>query len=130
MSKTILVFAECRDGSLRRVAFEALGAARQLAGKDGAVHAVLACHGGAAEEAAALTVRGADVVHIADDPSLRAYAAEACFAALSAAMDAVRPDALLLGHTSVGRELAPRVAAAYGAGHIADVIAIEPSQGG
>lgn len=130
MSKTILVFAECRDGSLRRVALEALGAARQLAGKDGAVHAVLACNGGAAEEAAALTARGADVVHIADDPSLRAYAPEACFAALSAAMDVVRPDAFLLGHTSVGRELAPRVAAAYGAGHIADVIAIEPSQDG
>ena len=68
MSKTIVVFAELRDGALRRVALEALGAARQLAGKDGAVHAVLACSGGAAEEAAALTARGADVVHIADDP--------------------------------------------------------------
>ena len=127
MSKTILVFAESRDGALRRVALEALGAARRLAGKDGAVHAVLACSGGAAEEAAALTARGADVVHIADDPSLRAFAPEAYIAALGAAMAAVRPDALLLGHTAMGRELAPRVAAAHGAGHIADVIAIEAS---
>ncbi|OBZ11159.1 electron transfer flavoprotein subunit alpha/FixB family protein [Bacillus sp. FJAT-26390] len=125
MSKTILVFAESRDGVLRRVALEALGAARRLAGKDGAVHAVLACTGGAAEEAAALAARGADVVHIADDPSLRAFAPEAYFAALGAAMAAVQPDALLLGHTAMGRELAPRVAAAHGAGHIADVIAIE-----
>jgi electron transfer flavoprotein alpha subunit len=129
MSKTILVFAESRDGVLRRVALEALGAARRLAGKDGAVHAVLACTGGAAEEAAALTARGADVVHIADDPSLRAFAPEAYFAALGAAMAAVQPDALLLGHTAMGRELAPRVAAAHGAGHIADVIAIEAGDG-
>ncbi|WP_054026235.1 electron transfer flavoprotein subunit alpha/FixB family protein [Bacillus sp. FJAT-28004] len=130
MSKTILVFAESRNGALRRVALEALGAARRLAGKDGHVHAVLACFGGAADEAAALIARGADVVHIADDPALRAFAPEAYIAALSAAMTAVQPDALLLGHTALGRELAPRVAAAYGAGHIADVIAIETSDDG
>ncbi|RIX60266.1 electron transfer flavoprotein subunit alpha/FixB family protein [Paenibacillus nanensis] len=129
MSRTILVFAERRDGQLRRVAFEALGAARRLAGEDGAVHAVLAGSGVAAEDAAALQARGADVVHIADDPSLKDYAPEAYLAALGAAMDAVRPDALLLGHTGVGRDLAPRVAAAYGAGHIADVTAIEASSG-
>lgn len=130
VSRTILVYAECRDGALRRVALEALGAARRLAGEDGAVHAVLACSSGAAEEAAALLARGADVVHIADDPALRAYAPEAYIAALGAAMTAVRPDALLLGHTATGRELAPRVAAAFGAGHIADVTAIEPSHDG
>ncbi|MFX3633247.1 MAG: electron transfer flavoprotein subunit alpha/FixB family protein [Candidatus Pristimantibacillus sp.] len=127
MTRTILVFAECRDGKLRRVALEALGAARQLAGEDGSVHAVLACSGSAADEAAALTARGADVVHIADDPILRAYAPEAYIAALGAAMDAVRPNALLLGHTAMGRDLAPRLAAAYGAGHIADVIAMDIS---
>lgn len=130
MSRTILVFAESRSGSLRRVALEALGAARRLAGADGEVHAVLACFGGAAEEAAALAARGADVVHIADDPSLRAYAPEAYIAAIGAAIAAVRPDALLLGHTAMGRELAPRVAAAHGAGHIADVTAIEDSGDG
>jgi electron transfer flavoprotein alpha subunit len=130
MPRTVLVFAETRDGALRRVALEALGAARLLAGPDGAVHAVLACSGSAAEEAAALLARGADVVHIADDPALRALAPEACFAALGAAMAAVRPDALLLGHTALGRELAPRVAVAHGAGHIADGIAIEPAANG
>ncbi|MDQ0062425.1 electron transfer flavoprotein subunit alpha/FixB family protein [Paenibacillus harenae] len=130
MSKTILVFAESRSGSLRRVALEALGAARRLAGADGEVHAVLASFGGAAEEAAALAARGADVVHIADDPSLRAYAPEAYIAAIGAAIAAVRPDALLLGHTAMGRELAPRLAAAHGAGHIADVTAIEDSGDG
>ncbi|WP_336790057.1 electron transfer flavoprotein subunit alpha/FixB family protein [Paenibacillus sp. MMO-177] len=129
MGRTILVFAECRDGKLRRVALEALGAARRLAGADGSVHAVLAAPGGAADEAAALAARGADVVHVADDPALRAFAPEAYIAALRAAIEAVRPDALLLGHTAVGRELAPRVAAAIGAGHVADVTAIDETDG-
>lgn len=103
----ILVFAEHRDGALRRVALEALGAAKLLAGKDGSVHAVLASFGGAAEPAAELIARGADVVHIADDPSLEHYAPEAYIAVLGAAMTAVGPSALLLGHTAIGRELAP-----------------------
>ena len=59
MANTVLVYAERRDGTLRRVAFEALGAARRLAGEDGAVHAVLAGSGIAAEDAAALQARGA-----------------------------------------------------------------------
>ncbi|WP_168118705.1 electron transfer flavoprotein subunit alpha/FixB family protein [Paenibacillus sp. HB172176] len=130
MSRTILVYAECRGSALRRVALEALGAARRLAGQDGAVHAVLACSGGAADEAAALIARGADVVHVADDPALSSYAPEAYLAVLGAAVSAARPDAVLLGHTPAGRELAPRVAAAIGAGHIADVIAIEPGADG
>jgi electron transfer flavoprotein alpha subunit len=129
MGRTILVFAESRDGKLRRVALEALGAARRLAGGDGSVHAVLATAGGAADEAAELAARGADVVHIADAPALRAFAPEAYIAALRAAMEAVRPDALLLGHTAMGRELAPRVAAACGAGHVADVTAIDEEGG-
>lgn len=129
MGRTILVFAESRDGKLRRVALEALGAARRLAGEDGSVHAVLATAGGAADEAAELAARGADVVHVADDPALRAFAPEAYIAALRAAMEAVRPDALLLGHTAIGRELAPRVAAACSAGHVADVTAIDETDG-
>ncbi|MCU6710626.1 electron transfer flavoprotein subunit alpha/FixB family protein [Paenibacillus sp. J5C_2022] len=130
MTRTILLFAERRNGALRRVALEALGAARRLAGDDGHVHAVIACAGGAAEDAAALIARGADVVHVADDPALRDFAPEAYIAVLGAAMAAVGPDALLLGHTAAGRELAPRVAAAHGAGHIADVTAIEIGDGG
>ncbi|MHA7966245.1 electron transfer flavoprotein subunit alpha/FixB family protein, partial [Paenibacillus sp. CAU 1782] len=102
MARTILVYAERRDGALRRVAFEALGAARRLAGDDGTVHAVIAASGGAAEDAAALAARGADVVHIADDPALEAYTPEAYASMLGAAIEAVRPDALLLGHTASG----------------------------
>lgn len=130
---TALVYAECLDGKLRRVALEALGAARQLAG-DGSVHAVLAGGGpGAAlrEAAAELAARGAGVVHVVDDPALAGYAPEAYAAAIGAAIAAARPSLIVLGHTAAGRELAPRVAASIGGGHVADVTAIDlPDEGG
>lgn len=129
---TALVFAECADGKLRRVALEALGLARRLAGDSGSVHAVLA--GAApvpaqAEAAAELAARGAQVVHIVDDPALVRFAPEAYAAAIGAAIAAVQPSIIVLGHTAVGRELAPRVAAALRGGHIADVCAAEVSDG-
>ncbi|MWC27760.1 electron transfer flavoprotein subunit alpha/FixB family protein [Paenibacillus sp. MMS18-CY102] len=127
MSLTCLVYAESKDGRLRRVTLEALGAARLLAGDGGTVHAVIAGTDSAAlaEAAAELAARGAAVVHIADDPTLHGSAPEAVQAVIAAAIEAVQPSAVLLGHTALGREVAPRVAAAIGAAHIADVTAIE-----
>ncbi|CAH1217755.1 Electron transfer flavoprotein subunit alpha [Paenibacillus plantiphilus] len=129
---TALVFAECSDGKLRRVALEALGIARRLAQDGGAVHAVLAGGESAARSAAAaeLAARGAGVVHVIDDPALALFAPEAYAAAIGAAAAAVGPSVIVLGHTAVGRELAPRVAAALRAGHIADVTAVETTDGG
>lgn len=130
MPKKLLVYAECRDGKLRRVALEALGAARMLAGEDGEVHAVLALTSGGGGETQALLDCGADTVHTAVDPLLSVYTPEVYLAALSCAIDTVKPDLLVMGHTSAGKELAPRLAAAYGAGHIADVTAIERDEDG
>lgn len=131
-SHTVLVFAECLDGKLRRVALEALGIARQLARDGGAVHAVLAGGESAAigEAAAELAARGAGVVHVIDDPALALFAPAAYAAAIGAAAEAAGPSVIVLGHTAVGRELAPRVAAALRAGHIADVTAVEATDGG
>lgn len=131
MQQTILVFAECRDGQLRRVAFEALQAARVLAGSDGSVHALLCASAAARVDLAkALAARGADVVHIADAAQPSSSPAEYFHAALSAAADLIKPQTVLMGHTALGRELAPRLAAAKGAGHIADATAMEIDSAG
>ncbi|BBH22745.1 electron transfer flavoprotein subunit alpha [Paenibacillus baekrokdamisoli] len=132
-TRSALVFAECSDGKLRRVALEALGLARRLAGDGGDVHAVLAGGAPAAAQAAAaaeLAARGARVVHVVDDPALAQFAPEAYAAAIGAAIAAVQPSIIVLGHTAAGRELAPRVAAALHGGHIADVSAAEVTGGG
>lgn len=130
---TALAYAECSEGKLRRVALEALGAARRLAGDGGSVHAVLVGGGpgaGLGAAAAELAARGAGVVHVVDDPALAGFAPEAYAAAIGAAVAAARPSVILLGHTAAGRELAPRVAAGIGGGHVADVIAIDFSGDG
>lgn len=130
MPEKVLVYAECKEGKLRRVAFEALGAARRLAGEDGEVHALLIRPGDALSETEALLARGAGTVHVASDPILGVYAPEVYLAVIRAAVDKVQPDTVLLGHTAAGRELAPRLAAAYDAGHVADVTAIEVAADG
>lgn len=126
--RTALVYAECAEGALRRVALEALGAARRLAGDGGSVHAVVVGGGASAAlqaAAAELAARGAEVVHVVDDPALAGFVPEAYAAAIGAAIAAVQPSIIVLGHTAAGRELAPRVAAAVNGGHIADVTAVD-----
>lgn len=122
-----VVVAECRDGSLRRVSLEAMHAARQSMA-DGDALAVLLLAGGAADAAEAehLARRGADEVIVVDHPVLGRYAPETYAAALQAAAALLphAPDAWWLGHTAIGRDLAPRLAARLGAGQISDALAV------
>jgi len=77
----VLVFAETRGGELRKVAFEAVTAARQLATQIGGdVHAVVAGAPGVGGNGAALAEHGADVVYVCEHEALANYNAEACAA--------------------------------------------------
>jgi electron transfer flavoprotein alpha subunit len=63
MANNILAFAESRGGDLRKVAYEAVTAARALADATGGeVHAVVRGPSGIAAKAGALGTYGADVV--------------------------------------------------------------------
>jgi electron transfer flavoprotein alpha subunit len=120
----ILTFAEHRDGALRRSALEAVGEARRLAGALSAtVESVLIGPGvrGLADELAA---HGAARVHAFEQPELQAYATEPYARALAQAIGAVKPTAVLVPLTAMGRDLAPRVAAKVGAGLVSDCVAL------
>ena len=121
----ILVFAEGRGGELRKVALEAMAAARQLAGKDGEVHAILAGAPGIAARAAALAAHGADVVHVTEHAAFERYNGEALAALVAARARAGAYRALVFSASVHGRELAPRVAARLDAGFVADAVGIE-----
>lgn len=119
------VLAEQRQGQLLEVGLEILGEARKLAGRLNAeVSALLLGHGVAAH-AAELIARGADRVYLADDPALEHYNPDAYSSVIVDLALVHRPQILLLGATSVGRDLAPTVAARLHTGLCADCTALD-----
>ncbi|MCC3374943.1 electron transfer flavoprotein subunit alpha/FixB family protein [Cohnella sp. REN36] len=125
MSPTYLVIAEHRDGKLRQVALEALQAALLAASEGDAVSAVILGGEGTAALAEELAVYPLAQVYLLEDAALGTYNPEAYASALAPLLDDARPDAVFLGHTAVGRDLGPTLAARLQAGQISDVVAIE-----
>jgi electron transfer flavoprotein alpha subunit len=122
----ILAHAETRAGELRKVAFEAVTAARSLADKAGGeVHAIVAGGPGIAPKASQLGEYGADVVVVVEHPGFtnRNPEAEAAMIAERARSGGYR--AVVMSASQQGRDLAPRVAAKLAAPIASDVISVE-----
>ena len=118
----ILVFAESRGTDLRKVALEAVTAARALADSvgGGEVHALLAGPPGIAGKAEQLGKHGADVVLVCEHAGFAKYAREALAATIAERGTSYR--AVLLPFSANGRDLGPRVAALLNAPIASDVI--------
>lgn len=133
MMNRLLIVAELRDGSLRKVASETLSAARRCASAGAVVEAVLV--GGEDQrtqlEAAAvqLSAEGAERVYAVMHEDLNRPTAECCVHALKLTIDICKPNSVWFGHTSMGRDTAPAIAEYIGAGQISDVVAIETLDG-
>ncbi|MCI5837348.1 MAG: electron transfer flavoprotein subunit alpha/FixB family protein [Veillonellaceae bacterium] len=120
MSRHIYVIAEHFDGKLRPVTKELVGKAQELAATVGQeAHAILLGHEaeGLAEE---LIACGADVVHYADAPELAEYTTEGYTYVIAEFLREREPNAVLIGATSNGRDLAPRLSARLRCGVTAD----------
>jgi electron transfer flavoprotein alpha subunit len=125
MANNVLVFAEQRDGNLKKVAFEMLGAGKKLAtAVGGSVEAVL-LGSGVDGQAGMLAQYGAEKVYVADDAALQPYSSEAYTATLADLILKTEPAIVLLGATAMGKDLAPRLAAKLGVGLASDVTALE-----
>ncbi len=116
----IWVFAEQREGALQSVSCELLSKGRELAAKSGyALCALLLSEDGAAL-APELYAHGAAKVYAMDAPQFAYYQNDYWSAAVRQAVEAGRPEILLFGATSIGRSLAPTVAAVLHTGLTAD----------
>ena len=116
----IWVFAEQREGALQSVSCELLSKGRELAAKSGyALCALLLSEDGAAL-APELYAHGATKVYAMDAPQFAYYQNDYWSAAVRQAVEAGRPEILLFGATSIGRSLAPTVAAVLHTGLTAD----------
>ncbi len=127
--KGVMVFGEVAEGKLASITTELLGYGRQLADElNEELSCILAGNriSGLAQEAIAY---GADKVYIADDPQLSDYQGDSYSLVVAEIMKENPPRIMLLGQTSIGRDLAPRLAFKFQVGLAMDCIelSIDPN---
>ncbi|WP_126424897.1 electron transfer flavoprotein subunit alpha/FixB family protein [Brevibacillus marinus] len=123
MSRKVLVFAESKEGKLRNVTFEALSVAQRLAGDGEVIAALLGKHD--ENHVRELGRYGANKVYLVEQQELSVYTADAYTQALCQLLEHEQPDVMLLGHTAIGRDVAPRIAGRMGMGLISDCVNVE-----
>ncbi|MGI8927831.1 MAG: electron transfer flavoprotein subunit alpha/FixB family protein [Tepidiformaceae bacterium] len=104
----ILVIAEAAEGAVAPISYELLGAARQLSTQGGG--SVSAFVAGAEGLAPDLVAHGADAVFVGTNSALAPGTAEVLIPAVKAAIEQSGADVVLLGQTSLGRDLGPALA--------------------
>jgi electron transfer flavoprotein alpha subunit len=110
----ILVFIETRDGGIKKSSLEALSEAKRRGAELGwEVAAVLA---GALPDATAAEVfpYGASKAYVLENAALAAYSSQGFARVLTSFVGELKPAAMFFSATAMGRDLAPRVAAALG----------------
>jgi electron transfer flavoprotein alpha subunit len=124
MSRKVLLLAEIRNGAIRHVSFEAIKAANILS-DGGEVVALLFQDQISDDLANELIYYGAQQVVKVQHPLLKTYTTDAYQQALLQTIDYIKPDVFIMGHTALGKDLTPRIAANLQAGLVSDVIHIE-----
>lgn len=116
----VAVYVDHIDGDIHPVTLELVGKARELADKVG--HKVYCVFMGSniSHKAEELLYYGVDEVFVYDQEPLKHFKIDAYTEAFSDFIQQVKPTAILVGATTVGRQLAPRVAARFRTGLTAD----------
>ena len=124
MSSLIMIMCEQSEGRILPVTYELLACAARIAGcYDFRLTAVLP---GNINDADAIS--GADLLVI-NSPGLAEYTAEGWEKAALLAAQQLKPDLIIIAHTSTGYDYAPRVAARLDGSCITSVSGIEISEG-
>ena len=116
----VWVFAETRDGKIIKVVNEMLNACKDIGPKLGEDVAAVLIGGGVEPLAKDLAAMGAKKVYLADDPKLEKYNPDGYAKVLVDLVKQNQPSVLLFGNSSVGKDLAPTVAAKLGVGLCSD----------
>jgi electron transfer flavoprotein alpha subunit len=124
-NKGVLFLAERRDQELAKVTYELATAAQEIAAQLGEeVYAGLV---GAdlAQVSGQLAELGVEKVYVVDDPIFTHYHPEAYLAVTRQLVGEVLPRVVLMGHTDLGRDLAPRLAFALDTGLCPNCLGVE-----
>jgi len=127
MSKGILVFIEHKAGALNKTSLEAIAAAQKLivdtAQKSTAV--VL----GSPSLAQDIASYDLEKIISVDHPQLSEYTPDAYAGAMEQVVRAVEPQYVIMSHTYLVRDFAPKLAARFGKGLISDCVRMNVEDG-
>lgn len=116
----VWVFLEHADGKLKDISLELAGKGRELADELGASLGAVLLGDGSGRLSDIAFEYGIDAVYAVDAPELSPYRAGPWQRAVAGLVERHRPQIVLFGATSMGREIAPGVASALRCGLTAD----------
>lgn len=109
-NKGVLVLCETKDGKLASISAELLGGGKKLAADLGQELAAVLVGSGVADLAQEAIACGADKVYVVDDPLLQDYQTDSYLPVMEKVVSQAAPQVIIMGQTSIGRDLAPRLA--------------------
>ncbi|MBB6446269.1 electron transfer flavoprotein subunit alpha/FixB family protein [Bacillus benzoevorans] len=127
MVKKVLVVGELRQGELRQVSLEAIAAGKKLAAGGEIVGLLLGADAG--RHAEQFIQYGADRVIIAENSALQAFTPDGFTQAVMQIIQSENPEGMILGHTAIGKDIAPRIAAKLNSGLVSDAVSVENNGG-
>ena len=108
--KGVMTYGEVIEGKLATITDELLGCGRKLADDLGQELSAMLVGSGISSLAQEAIALGADRVYVVDDSLLKDYQTDSYVFVMEKIIRQVMPQILILGQTSIGRDLAPRLA--------------------
>jgi electron transfer flavoprotein alpha subunit len=129
MSSGILVFIEHKSGTLNKTSLEAIAAGQKLGGETGAT--VTAVVLGSGVQALAQDISGYEIAKViyVDHAHLGDYTPDAYASAMEQVVRTADPQYVVMSHTYLVRDFAPKLAARFGKGLISDCIRMNTEGG-
>lgn len=125
-NNSVYVYCELEGKQIEEVSFELLTKGRKLANELGVkLEAVVAGSGIKGEVETQILPYGVDVLHVFDAPYLSPYTTRPHTSVLVKLFEREQPQICLMGATSIGRDLGPRVSSSLTSGLTADCTALE-----
>ncbi len=125
-NNSVYVYCELEGKQIEEVSFELLTKGRKLANELGVkLEAVVAGSGIKGEVETQILPYGVDVLHVFDAPYLSPYTTRPHTSILVKLFEREQPQICLMGATSIGRDLGPRVSSSLTSGLTADCTALE-----
>ncbi|MFX0090423.1 MAG: FAD-binding protein [Candidatus Hodarchaeota archaeon] len=127
--KGVWVFAEIKDDIMRKVTFELLAKARQLADELKQEVGAALLGSDVRKFCNDLAAHGSDKIYLAEDEALKEYYTDPYSSVVVGMISKHEPYIVLYPATKMGRDLAPRVAATLGLGLTADCTGLSIQDG-